>query len=119
MESCALQVANCSRIMRNVSGTDISRINAMGGMTVNSFLMQLEADLCGMEVSLPAQTEPCYGAACMALSGIGTDFRIEDLKAINPPIRTYYPSMKEEERNRQIGNWLKAVERTLDWHPQE
>ena len=91
----------------------------MGGMTVNSFLMQLQANLCGMEVSLPAQTEPSYGAACMALSGIDTGFRIEDLKAINPPVKTYHPDMKEEERSKLIGNWLKAVERTLDWHPQE
>lgn len=119
LESCALQVANCSRIMKKVSGTDIARINAMGGMTVNGFLMQLQADLCGMEVSLPAQTEPCYGAACMAFSGIDTSFRIENLKEINPPVRTYHPDMKEEERNRQIDNWLGAVQRTLDWHPME
>ena len=117
LESCALQVANCSRIMKKVSGTRISRINAMGGMTVNSFLMQLEADLCGMEVSLPAQTEPCYGAACMAFTGVDGSFRIEDLRKLNPPVRIYHPSMSAEESARRIDNWTEAVKRTLNWLP--
>ncbi|MBO4409349.1 MAG: hypothetical protein J5775_01215, partial [Spirochaetales bacterium] len=117
LESCALQVANCSRIMKKVSGTRISRINAMGGMTVNSFLMQLEADLCGMEVSLPAQTEPCYGAACMAFTGVDGSFRIEDLRKLNPPVRIYHPRMSAEESARRIDNWTEAVKRTLNWLP--
>ena len=117
LESCALQVANCSRIMKKVSGTEISRINAMGGMTVNSFLMQLQADLCGMEVTLPAQTEPCYGAACMAFTGITDDFRIEDLRTMNPPVRTYKPAMDRAESDRLIDGWADAVKRTLNCYP--
>ena len=117
LESCALQVANCSRIMKKVSGTEISRINAMGGMTVNSFLMQLQADLCGMEVTLPAQTEPCYGAACMAFTGITDDFRIEDLRTMNPPVKTYKPAMDRAESDRLIDGWADAVKRTLNCHP--
>ena len=119
LESCALQVANCSRIMRKVSGIDIRKINAMGGMTANSFLMQLQADLCGMEVSLPAQTEPCYGAACMARTGIDPDFSIDELRSLNPPVKVYEPNMSEPERERLIDNWLGAVQRTLSWHPRQ
>ncbi len=117
LESCALQVANCSRIMRKVSAIDIRKINAMGGMTVNSFLMQLQADLCGMEVSLPAQTEPCYGAACMARTAVDSDFRIEELRTINPPVKVYEPRMSSSDSDRHIDNWLNAAQRTLDWHP--
>lgn len=117
LESCALQVANCSRIMRSLSGVEISSINAMGGMTANDFLMQLQADLCGLRVDLPAQTEPCYGAACMACSGVGSGLAPDELKRINPPVRSFSPSMDEGERTRRIDNWLDAVRRTLDWHP--
>ncbi|MGP1508131.1 MAG: FGGY family carbohydrate kinase [Sphaerochaeta sp.] len=113
LESSAFQVANCSRIIENVSGIGINGINAMGGITSNSFLMQLQADLCGLPVKLPVQTEPCYGAACMALSGIGSALTADSLKGLNPPEHVYYPKMSEKERKTRIDEWLRAVERTL------
>ncbi len=115
LESSALQVANCCRMMKRVSGIAPNGITAMGGMTANGFLMQLQADLCGMPVRLPAQTEPCYGAACMALTGIGAGLSLDSLKVINPAVRVYQPSMDEAEREGMIDAWLRAVERTLNW----
>lgn len=117
LESSALQVANCSGIIERVSGVKPNYILAMGGMTVNSFLMQLQADLAGIPVQLPAQTEPCYGAAIMAFSGIADDLNIESFKGINPPKRVYYPSMPDCERKNRIEKWCYAASRTLDWNP--
>ena len=118
LESCALQVANCAIVMQTTGDTEISHINAMGGMTANSFLMQLQADLCNMEVHIPSQTEPCYGSACVALSGIDSMFHIEDLREKNPPVKYFRPSMTDSARKTMLDNWCNAVGRTLEWYPQ-
>ena len=116
LESSALQVANCCDIMREVSKIEPTCINAMGGMTANSFLMQLQSDLSGIEVSLPTQTEPCYGSACMALSGVGAKFTNDDIKTLNPSSKRYYPRMSKSHREEKINAWLDAVQRITCWH---
>ncbi len=119
LESFALQVAHCSLIMNRASGITPTLLNAMGGMTSNRFLMQLQADLSQTIVSIPLQTEPAYGAACMALWGIGRGPSPEDLKVLNPPMDTYYPAMTEAERMDRIERWISAAERTTAWYPHD
>lgn len=118
LESSALQVANCFEIMKRVSGVQIDSMVAMGGMTKNNFLMQLQADLIGVPVMLPRETEPAYGAACFAACGYeGTDPAYAGHK--NEMIRTFIPQMSQTERESRIGYWRYAVNRSLDWYPQE
>lgn len=116
LESSALQVANCFQIMKRVSGVGIDSMVAMGGMTKNSFLMQLQSDLLGIPVLLPRETEPAYGAACFAAcayeqtdpAGAGRG---------NPVVRAYEPHMSKTEREERIGCWRYAAQCSLDWHP--
>ena len=117
LESSALQVANCSRIMERVSGIQLNLLHAMGGMTANGFLMQFQADLCGIPVGLPLQTEPAYGSACMAFTGIGAGSAIEVIKDVNPSVHTYYPNMEESERKERIDKWCYAVTCAGSGHP--
>lgn len=119
LESSALQVARCCRIMRQVSGIEPVKLNAMGGMTANSFLMQLQADLTGIPVSLPCQTEPAYGIACMAAQHDPHAIRLTELAQRNPPTRIFEPKLSQAERDERIDRWSYAVERTLNWHPEE
>lgn len=115
LESSALQVSNCCNIMREISDIEPICLNAMGGMTANSFLMQLQADLSGIEINLPTQTEPCYGSACMALSGVGIDLTNEKIKEINPSFKKFYPKIGEAQRKEKIEIWRDAVQRTTCW----
>lgn len=116
LESSALQVANCFEIMQKVSGVEIPGMVAMGGMTKNGFLMQLQSDLIGVPVVLPQETEPAYGAACFAACAYGgTDPSLAGRG--NPVVRTYEPRMSKTEREEKIGCWRYAAERCLDWHP--
>lgn len=117
LESMALQVVYCCRLMEETSGIKPIKINAIGGMTSNSFLMQLQADLSGIPVQLPKQTEPAYGAACMALGGLGVGPCIKGLAELNPPKQTFFPSFTEAERNERFSTWVYALNRTLDWYP--
>lgn len=116
LESSALQVARCCRIMRRVSGIEPVAINAMGGMTANRFLMQLQADLTGIPVRLPQQTEPSCGIACMAAQHSG-GISLESLSQLNPPAEIFEPNMSQAQRDERIDRWSYAAERTLNWHP--
>lgn len=117
LESSALQVANCFGIMKRVSGVQIDSMVAMGGMTKNSFLMQLQADLIGVPVLLPMETEPAYGAACFAACGYeGTDPAYAGFK--NQTMRSFEPKMSQDEREEKIGNWCYAAKRSLNWYPE-
>ncbi|MCQ2412989.1 MAG: hypothetical protein MJ057_08570 [Sphaerochaetaceae bacterium] len=119
LESSALQVAKCCQIMQKTSPVAPKKIFAVGGMTANAFLMQLESDLCGIPVCLPSQTEPAYGSAIMAMYGLGKGPGIDGLSAINAPVKTYEPHMSREESEIKIANWFDAVSRTLNWNPIE
>ncbi len=116
LESSALQVANCYAIMRRVSSVEPAQMLAMGGMTKNSFLMQLQSDLLGIPVGLPRETEPAYGAACFAAAADrGTDPSISGKD--NTLRCVYEPQMSQAEREERIGAWCYAVERCLHWYP--
>lgn len=117
LESAALQVACCYQLMKNVSGMELTALNAVGGMTSNSFLMQLQADLLGIPVQLPAQTEPAYGTAILAAAAIGHGPGLTLLPKINPPTQTYVPSMSEREREDRLHTWRCAVQRCTHRHP--
>ena len=112
-----MQVANCAAIMKRVSAMEPAQMIAMGGMTKNSFLMQLQADLLGMPVGLPRETEPAYGVACFAAAAEkGEDPSVSGRG--NTLVRIYEPKMGKTEREDRIGCWRYAVKRCLDWDPE-
>lgn len=118
LESSALQVANCFEVMQQVSGLSIEAMVAMGGMTNNRFLMQLQADLLNIPVLLPQQTEPAYGAACFAASAFcGEDPAVSC--AGNPYAKTYLPGPDREKAQNLLHAWRYAANRCLQWYPHE
>lgn len=117
LESSALQVACCCQIMGRVSGVALQALDAVGGMTANGFLMQLQADLLGIPVRLPAQTEPAYGTAILAAAALGRGPGLEAIGEINPPTRLYEPQMSQEQRLERIQTWRYAVQRCTQWYP--
>lgn len=116
LESAALQVSCCCRLMQAASGMELTTLNAVGGMTSNSFLMQLQADLLGIPVRLPAQTEPAYGTAILAAAALGRGPGLESLPRINPSTRTYEPTMGAAEREEKLHIWRCAVQRCTQRH---
>lgn len=117
LESSALQVAHCYNIMNEVSNLQPQSVIAMGGMIKNDFLMQIQADYCGVPVELPLNTEPSLGAAWMALSGLEIGITLDDLKTFNPIIKTFNPTMNKNLRDELLNRWKYAVKRTLNWDP--
>ena len=91
-------------------------MRADGGMVDNPFLMQLQADMLGFPVEVPAEKESAaFGAACLAAhanGGLDTVFSVRDFVEIK---RVYEPAMSADERETRMAGYRKAVQRSLRW----
>lgn len=110
LESSALQVANCCQIIKDCE-IPTRRIMAVGGMTVNDFLMQLQADLAGIEVVVPTINEPSFGSALLALNVVEGKKNLSH--NFNPIKKTFYPRLSEKDRLEKIRAWSNAVVQIL------
>lgn len=111
--SCiAYQIADVVKIMEAEAGIRPEALRVDGGPTRNRYLMQLQSDLLGTRVLVPAQEE---------LSGIGATYAaglavgLYDERIFDRMERTAYePEMKPEEASRLYEGWKAAVGRVLN-----
>ncbi len=116
LESMCYQTRDVVEAMEQASGISLKEIRADGGAVTNSFLMQFQSDILNVPVEVPQITETTsLGAAYLAGLAVGFWESREELDAKWKAARRYEPQMKEEERERLYGRWLKAVERAKDW----
>ncbi|WP_395144075.1 glycerol kinase GlpK [Armatimonas sp.] len=105
LEAIAQQNAD---LLEAMSGIQTLRVD--GGASRNNFLMQLQADLLGIPVERPAETEiTAFGAALMA--GQAADF-FGDTAPWRAE-RVFTPQFTEGERAYRRETWRQAVLRTL------
>ena len=77
--------------------------------------MQFQADLLGIPVDVPGITEvSALGAAYLGAVGAG-HIGLEDIAGSQTPVRSYEPSMSEDERQFLMHSWHRAVERAKGW----
>lgn len=87
-----------------------------GGMVVNERLMQFQADILGVPVVRPVVPETtALGAAYAAGLSVGFWSGLDDLRANWHEDKRWEPSMTDEERERLMRDWRKAISKTLDW----
>jgi glycerol kinase len=87
-----------------------------GGMTANALLMQIQADVLGLPVVRPAETETTVlGAAYAAGLAVGFWSSLDELRAIERGARTWRPRSSAVERERGYARWNAGVERSLAW----
>ena len=87
-----------------------------GGASVMDVLCQLQADLIGVPVRRPRQTETtALGAAYLA--GVGTGFWDGDeaLDGLWRLDREFTPRMSADERSARLREWRRALERSRSW----
>ena len=96
--------------LENDTGLSISSIRADGGASQNKFLMQFQANISKTEVCCPKSAEAtALGAAFLAGLAVGFWKDLNEIKALNSEEETYYPAMKQEEREKLLKGWQKAV----------
>jgi glycerol kinase len=111
LESIAYQ---CYDVLGN-AGIVLKEIKVDGGASANDFLMQFQADILNAHVIRPANVEStALGAAFLA--GLATGFYANQDDIIGSSnVKIFTPDMDDETRDKLLGKWHKAVERSLDW----
>jgi glycerol kinase len=115
VESMAYQTRDVVEAMESDTGRGLSELRVDGGAAVMDVLCQFQADLLGLPVRRPRQTETtALGAAFLAGLGAGL-WREADLADLWQLDREFEPAMSRDEASTLQARWRKAVERSRAW----
>ncbi|QQS00809.1 MAG: glycerol kinase GlpK [Austwickia sp.] len=97
-------------------GVELTELKVDGGMTANETLMQFQADILGVPVVRPQVAETtALGAAYAAGIAVGFWEGEQDVIDNWAEGARWEPAMPDEQRERLVRNWKKAVTKTFDW----
>jgi glycerol kinase len=114
LEAIAYQVRDVVEAMRADSGDAVAELRADGGASVNSFLMQFQADQLGLRVVRPAVLDTtALGAGILAGLATGVWPSTDELAARWQEAARFEPAMAPEQRERLYAGWRAAVRRVL------
>jgi len=118
LEGVASQVADVLRTMQAASSAPLTELRVDGGASRSDLLMQLQADVSGVEVVRSAESETtALGAAYMAGLTLGV---WPDRAAVAANWRAgerFAPRTDAAERSAMAERWAEAVSRSRDWAP--
>jgi glycerol kinase len=116
LESIAYQTRDVLACMREDAGIKLSELRVDGGAARNDFLMQFQADILGIPVVRPANTETTAAGAAF-LAGLAVDFwpSVDSLDEMWERDRTFEPRMAEDRRSALVEDWARAVQRASGW----
>ena len=116
VEAMAYQTADVMEAMAGDAGRPFAELRVDGGASVMDLLCQFQADLLGVPVRRPRQTETtALGAAYLAGLGAGVwegDGALAGLWRLD---REFTPQMSRDEAHTRLAVWRRAVERAKDW----
>ena len=115
VEAMAYQTRDVIEAMERDTGEPLRELRVDGGAAVMDVLCQFQADLLGILVRRPRQTETtALGAAFLAGLGAGVwkDADLADLWKID---REFEPSMSRDQADSLQAEWRRAVERSRNW----
>ncbi len=111
LEAIAYQTVDAVRAMEEASGEGLDELRADGGAVENAWLMQFQADLLGVPVTVPEAVETtALGAAALAGVAVGT-WTEGDVRGLGRQAARYEPSMSGDEREALLEGWHAALER--------
>lgn len=116
LEATSWQTREVVDAMQEDSGVRIAELRVDGGMTVNSLLMQHQADVLGVPVVRPVVAETTsLGAAYAAGLATGVWDGLDTLRAQWERDTEWKPRMAEPRRELGYRRWKMAVERSFGW----
>ena len=116
LESVAFQCVDLVHAAQKDTGVKLLDLKVDGGMTANSTLMQIQADLLGIPVVRPRIMETtALGAAFAAGLYQGVWESIDQLSAMWSEDKRWTPTISEEQARREQRVWHKAVSKSMDW----
>ena len=120
LESLAYQVNDVLKAMEADSGITLSSLKVDGGASANDFLMQAQADISNAPVNRPKCVETtAMGAAYLAGLAVGYWKNKEEVLQNWAIDRIFTPGIPEEEREKKIRGWNRAVRYSYHWAKEE
>jgi glycerol kinase len=116
LEGIAYQVADILLAMTADSGVKLAELRVDGGASKNNLLMQFQADILGIPVVRPSDTETtALGSAYLAALAVGYYKSLEEVAAHWAMDRTFEPKMSADQRQKLQAEWNKALGRAKGW----
>ena len=116
LEGIALQVVDVLEAMQADSGLPLKELRVDGGAAANDTLMQMQADLLGVRVVRPRNTEAtAMGAAYLAGLSVGYWTTPEAIAEQWQAERVFEPRMPQGKRSAMRERWNQALGRATGW----
>ena len=116
LESIAYQVDDVLKAMEEDSGIKLSALKVDGGASANNFLMQEQADIINAPVNRPVCVETtALGAAYLAGLAVGYYKDKSDVIKNQAIDVVFEPHITDEERQKRLKGWQKAVKYAYGW----
>ncbi|WP_156761925.1 glycerol kinase GlpK [Microbacterium karelineae] len=116
LEAVAFQTRDVLDAVNADAGVDLTELRVDGGMIANDTLMQFQADVLGVPVVRPVVAETtALGAAYAAGLAVGFWKDLGELSANWQEDSRWEPQMPQEEVDRTLRLWRKAITKSMDW----
>ena len=116
LEAVAYQTRDVLDAMQQDTGVELPELRVDGGMVLNNFLMQFQADIIGKPVLRPEVPETtALGAASLAGLAVGFWDDLDQITANWHLNRRFDPAMAEADREASYRGWQRAVKAALVW----
>ncbi|CAG9863789.1 unnamed protein product [Phyllotreta striolata] len=113
LEAVCYQTRDILEAMNSDYGSTLTCLQVDGGMTANTLLMQMQADLAGVTVLKPTMAESTALGAAMAAGAAVGHWDLEG--TIDIPAVKWTPRLSENERDVKYAKWKMAIERAMGW----
>jgi glycerol kinase len=112
LEGIAFQIADLAHAMANDAGRGLRRMRVDGGASMNTLLMQFQADLLDIDIERPSNVETtALGAAYLAGLAVGVFADTAAIAKVHRIDRRFQPAMSAEVREQSLERWRVAVRR--------
>lgn len=116
LEAIAFQTRDVVDAMQTEAGVNLAELRVDGGAAANNLLLQIQADILGVDVVRPAVLETtALGAAYLAGLATGYWKGRDDVSRNWREDRRFTPQMPAGQREDLYRGWKRAVERTKGW----
>jgi glycerol kinase len=117
LEGVAFQVADLIDAAAQDAGERLTALRVDGGMARNGWFLQCQADVLGLPVLASPQSEAtALGAAYLAGLAAGVWRDEQELRDLAAEATRYDPLLPEEERQRRLRQWRRAVRAVIAYY---
>ena len=116
LDSMTYQTNDVLSAMEADSGIQLAALKVDGGASANNYLVQTQSDISGAPVLRPQCVKTtAMGAAYLAGLAVGYWNDLGEIRQNWAVDRSFLPQISDEERDKRIRGWKKAVRCTMDW----